>query len=651
MGGIGKTQMALKLCEASALNYPLGIIWLRADTEDNLIIDLNKAAHMEAARPFISASIVETKASALSFCEALSKRDGFLIVFDNVDSWETIVEFYNVLTRDRTDNKGGRFLITTRLRDMNPVGSRDLKNIKIKYLATFSTTLGAELIFLRRGRPAESEEERREAEELSRRLGGLPLALDQAGAYLALPDTTIDEYLNEYEKSGTNGGANLRDERAPGHNPQTDNEKYLEHESVRRTYKIALDWLRLESADSVTLLNLCAFLAPDNIPEFLFTDDRNKEYFGKTYFKSVRHAAVRLSLLEHDATEKTLSMHRVVQDVARDLIGEKEESMWIERVVDIIRVASDDEWHENWWEKQLLIPHWDFCTRHSIRNNIFTLSSIWIMSNFSLMEAYLENVNDSKNIARIIMNKYKHEDIHSIELWNVLGMIFRINADLEEKEACFREAEACFREALRIMNKNQYDNNSLKISIYNNLAGILRNRPDVLKNGIVLKPEVIKESAELFNSAIEIARIEHGDDSPNLAAPYNNMAGLYRILKSYDESEKYFKKSIQISIEKNKNHIFDFNLASYFKNIGFLMKEINNINESEEYYGISLWIYLNIDSINPNNAKIANNLEDWIEIRKKSKFNINYIYEYHPYRVKIEDLINLIKKRYPNIKI
>src|SRR5262249_19175445 len=89
-------------------------------------------------------------------------------------------------------------------------------------------------------------------------LDGLPLALDQAGAYLAESTISVAGYHALYRE----GGLRLLDS-ATG----------PEHASVTVTFTLALEQMASRSLygdAAVEMVKLCAFLSPDAIPEAIF---------------------------------------------------------------------------------------------------------------------------------------------------------------------------------------------------------------------------------------------------------------------------------------------------------------------------------------------------------------------------------------------
>src|SRR5439155_9377292 len=101
---------------------------------------------------------------------------------------------------------------------------------------------------------AAQESDRKRAEQIANEVGGLPLALDQAGAFIEETPSTLDEYLRFYQTEG----ARLRKQRG---------EVATDHASVTVTFSLAFNRLEKKNPSAADLLRACVFLAPDAIPE------------------------------------------------------------------------------------------------------------------------------------------------------------------------------------------------------------------------------------------------------------------------------------------------------------------------------------------------------------------------------------------------
>jgi tetratricopeptide (TPR) repeat protein len=145
------------------------------------------------------------------------------------------------------------------------------------------------------------------AGELAEQLGDLPLALEQAAAYLEQTGMPLATYLAAYQRRRQQVLAKGR--------------PVAYHGQVDTTWQLSID--RLAPA-GIELLELCAFLAPEAIPLELFTAAPNRlpaalatavAEDGELGIQEAAGACYRYSLIARDHTG--IRVHRLVQQVVR----------------------------------------------------------------------------------------------------------------------------------------------------------------------------------------------------------------------------------------------------------------------------------------------------------------------------------------------
>jgi hypothetical protein len=141
--------------------------------------------------------------------------------------------------------------------------------------------------------------------EITRELGGLPLALDQAGAFIEETPSCLSEYLACYHSER----AKLLAERG----------SLGDHPSVTLTFSLAFAKVAENSAAAADLIRVCAFLAPDAIPEEFFLEGGSElgenlqaAASSQLAFANTVKEATRFSLIDRDPASRTLYIHRLV---------------------------------------------------------------------------------------------------------------------------------------------------------------------------------------------------------------------------------------------------------------------------------------------------------------------------------------------------
>src|SRR5262249_5040278 len=147
------------------------------------------------------------------------------------------------------DTKKGHILVTSRAQDFQDLGILD--PVELEELPVEDATA---FLLKRSGREEAKAEERNAAEQLARELDGLPLALEQAAAYVFDRKISFRRYLESYRSEGLKRLEARRP--ALGEYPR----------SVVSTWAANFEAVEGESPAAADVLRFSAFLAPDAIP-------------------------------------------------------------------------------------------------------------------------------------------------------------------------------------------------------------------------------------------------------------------------------------------------------------------------------------------------------------------------------------------------
>src|SRR2546429_6620527 len=248
LGGIGKTQIAVEYAYRYRDHYQ-AIFWLTASTRDVLSADfvilaalLDLPEQQEKEQDIVLRAVKRW----------LSSHTHWLLILDNVDDLEMIVDFLPVTGT-------GDVLITTRLQALGTVAQRiEVEKMELDEGVMF---LLRRTKVLTPGTTLDQvpKEKQVQATEIVMALDGLPLALDQAGAYIEETRCGLSQYLNLY---GTRRKELLlRRGRFPIDHP----------EPVAATWSLSFQQVEQESLIAADLLRLFAFLDPEAIPEEMIT--------------------------------------------------------------------------------------------------------------------------------------------------------------------------------------------------------------------------------------------------------------------------------------------------------------------------------------------------------------------------------------------
>ncbi|MBB5076329.1 FxSxx-COOH system tetratricopeptide repeat protein [Nonomuraea endophytica] len=299
LGGIGKSELALQYGFAHRLDYAL-VWWIDADSPAQIQAGLAALARaLVAGSESVAAgqaSIEEAAAWAITW---LAGRTGWLVVFDNVEEPAHVEPYLARLT-------SGHVLITTR-RD---VGWRQLGIAPLR-LDTLTRSASIRLLGDLIGPPDAADAA--VLDELAAELGDLPLALTQAGAYIArTPRCTLADYLRLLKQTP----ARMYAAAPAGGDAERVVAKAWELSRARVTQ---LDPL------AGRLLNLLACYAPDHLPCLVLAGADDDEQAVNEALALLASYSLITVTTHHDASaigggacqaeQETVSTHRLVQCV------------------------------------------------------------------------------------------------------------------------------------------------------------------------------------------------------------------------------------------------------------------------------------------------------------------------------------------------
>src|SRR4051794_33449977 len=115
--------------------------------------------------------------------------DPWMLIFDNADNLE-------VLRHAWPTNSEGSVLLTTR--DANAVHSPASKGFHVQ---PFDVADGSEVLLNLVGHDYTSTSNRKKAVEITKALGGLPLALTQIGGFIVQRKLSLRDFLPLYERN------------------------------------------------------------------------------------------------------------------------------------------------------------------------------------------------------------------------------------------------------------------------------------------------------------------------------------------------------------------------------------------------------------------------------------------------------------------
>jgi tetratricopeptide (TPR) repeat protein len=515
LGGLGKTQAAIEYAHRYHERYKI-VFWGNAHSREPLVSDF---AAMAGCLNLPEKNAEDQSQAVDAVKSWFEKNAGWLLILDSADDLEMAREFI-------PSSGAGHVLLTSRAQHTGALAVRNpIEKMRRQEGALF---LLRRLRALKEGEPLESAAVnlRTQAETLSEALDGLPLALDQAAAYVEAKPSTLEEYQAHYRSERTRL---LSDRGAlPDSHP----------ESVAITFSLAFKRVAEASPAAADLLCLCAFLDADAIPEELFSI--GGEELGEnlsaiatnpvSLIETIEEAG-RYSLLQRDPEKRTVYLNRLVQTTLKDGMDAKTRRAWADRAVRAINEAFPSVEYGDWPTCERLVPHAQAITPLIDEYGFEFPKAAQIMNAAgSYLYKRAQYAEAEHLLTRALGIREKALNPGDPEI------AFSLNdlAELYQVQAKYAEAEAFYQRALSISEKALGpEHKDVAISL-NNLAMFYDARGRYT------------EAEPLSIRALAISEKALGPEHPHVATCLDNLAGLYHVQGRFAEAEPLYHRALSL---------------------------------------------------------------------------------------------------------
>ena len=340
IGGVGKSQLAREYAYRFMADYDL-IWWVPSEQTSSITTELAAIAD----RLGIRGALGEADAAILAkdTLAAGTHVARWLLIFDNAWNPETLTEYL--------PGGDGHVIITSR----NQAWSQEATELEVDVFTRQESISHLE----RRVRGMSDTQ----ANQLAEALGDLPLAVEQAAAFLGSSGMQVETYMDLLQQHP----ADIFDPAPVAADYPT---------PIRTTFAVSLNELEQQSPAALRLMQMSVFLGPEPFSQKLLhrnlamlnalaAQDPRVRKGGASVLGGISRAIRSLSLAKVDSRRGTIQVHRVLQALLRAQMTEDEREQ-IQQEVQLVLAEfrpldGEVEDPENRPDFELIRPHLVAC--------------------------------------------------------------------------------------------------------------------------------------------------------------------------------------------------------------------------------------------------------------------------------------------------
>jgi tetratricopeptide (TPR) repeat protein len=548
LGGIGKTQLALEYAYRYRQDYQV-VLWARAESIDALVSSYIAIATL-LQLPEREAKEQDIIVQAVKIW--LQTHRDWLLILDNADELTLLPDFLPPIL-------GGHLLLTTRAAATGRLAHR----LEIEVLPPEQ---GA-LFLLRRAKfippdadlSCASPQERKLAVQISEQLGGLPLALDQAGAYLEETGVDLAGYWHLYQQHWTDL---LRQHRG----------LVADHPMpVATTWLLSFQKVEEKNVAAAELLRLCAFLSPDAITEEILTV--GSSLLGPVLAPVAADALLlnqaietlrAYSLVKRNPQRRTLTIHRLVQVVVKDELDGVQRKNWAERATLAVNAAFPKSEYGTWSQCERLLPHALLVAQYIETDKIIGEEAGHLLHKVATYlkdRAHYQQAKPLYQRALVIREQVvgsQHPD--TATSLNDLAILYREQCEYEQAEPLYQRALTIREHVLGPLHPDT-------AATLDNLAGLYR------------KQKKYEQAEAFFLQALAIKELTLEPQHPYIASTLNNLALLYHEQEKYEQAEPLYRRALAIRERRlGPQHPYT---TTTLQNYAFLLRRMRRSDEAD----------------------------------------------------------------------
>jgi Tfp pilus assembly protein PilF len=545
LGGVGKTQLATEYTYRNGAEYDI-VWWVRSEEPTTLASDY---AGLAARLDLREKDATEQRVIVEAVKEWLRQNQGWLLIFDNAVDAPSVGDYI-------PRSHAGHVIVTSR--DPNWKGIATSLSVNPLPLEE-----AIQFLFKRTGQRDDAT-----ARTLAEALGRLPLALEQASAYMETSACPMPRYLKLFKERQ---GEMLRRGKLSTAYPDT----------VATTWSLSFQNVERDNPAAAELLRLCAFFAPDDIPLKLLTDGAKElpESLAATVTDDLLLDEALTALRQYSLVEvknEKLTIHRLVQAVIRSTMDEAAFKQWAGVAVHVVNASFPNDSNDvrTWPICAPLLPHASTGLSHAEAIQFASNKTARLFNDVGL---YLKNRAEYAEAKRmyeraLTINEAAYGPNRpevAINL-NNLGLLMIDQGDLAGAKALLERALAIGEATLGPNHPKvaiRLDNLSKVISAQGDFAG----------------------AKALLERALTIDEAALGPNHPNVAIHCNNLGNVLREQGNVAGAKAHYERALAIGEAAfGSNHP---EVAIFAANFGRLLQDQGDLAGAKTLFERSLQIF------------------------------------------------------------
>ncbi len=698
-GGVGKTELMIAFADRAeqCMQVPGGVFWVTVDGgEKDVISSLAGLAEKLMRRKMSEQDRRNANLVIAWLKHGLSSRPGrWLLCLDNADD-DKVGRVLNEVCRIAGPSRGNGWVVVTS-RQGKPyiwTGMKREQKLVLKPLCAEDATVALwRQIHKIETADADDDSVMTEIKEMkganqaeycalkklcgddsAQGLGGLPLALVQAGSYIAEFEDSFAEYLNLFES------ANKKEKWEDFMNEADELTSIRESQrSIWTTWRISVDKL---SEKALTVLRIMSMLGQGGTGETIVNgilkataadeDVDVKEMFREVIVKELIHGSSLICRDKGVGEERyKYKMHRLVRLFILKEMG-RGSATWndvfrlaLPAVHECVKFELENE--GNSFDKLpdvLVSRHREFVT-HSValvHHHILPVRGVEI-------RYVSEVVHIHRYGAKVMEFMGKSEE--EVRVWEHLSIILHHQQAAERQRNSIEESRSRGEEwksriadvynslGCALMRTGKLDSAAARLEeslrMKRALHGHEQPHPEIalsLNNlgNVYRKMGKLKSALEKHEQSMvmEQAIHRHGKPHPNIAKSLNNLGNVYRQMGKLHKALEKHEQSLDIEMEIHGQGKPHPNIAKSLDNLGLVYRQMGKLEKAMETHNQSLKMKLAIHGNAEPNPDIAKSLDNLGNVYRQMG-KLNQAWERHDQSLKMKKEIHANIELHPDI--